>query len=137
MERVELVPAAIRRSPTGRLAVSVAEMILGEEATLAAAVSKLCTYAIRAEVTLIATVASGAGKRFLMVGVDGVVHPVAAPAPARTDYVPVNFDEPRDLGESATDEYTSQEWVDRYILDPTAAEDTAPRPRKRRIFGRV
>lgn len=138
MERVDLVPAAIRRSPTGRLAVSVSEMILGEESTLAAAVSRLCGYAIHAEVTLVATVTSGAGKRYLMIGSDGVVHPVAAPAPARTDYVPIPFDDkPRNLGESETDELTSQEFVDRYILDPSAAEESTPTRKKRRIFGLV
>ncbi len=137
MSETDLVPAAIRRSPTGRLVVSVAEMVLCEDPTLAAAVSRLCTYSVRAQVPLIATVASGAGKRHLLIGVDGVVHPVAAPAPSRTDYVPVPLpDQRRDLGESETDDLTSAEWVDRFILDPSAGEEEPPVRRRRRIFGR-
>lgn len=129
MDGSSLVPAAIRRSPSGKLAVSVAEMDLGEDPNLADAVRRLCMYAIHAKVPLIATVTSGAGKRHMLINLDGVVETVAAPAPSRTDYVPVPMDLPINMGSSPTDEHTTNEWVDRYILDPSA---DSPEPAKRR-----
>lgn len=131
MNDVSLVAATVQRTTTGSLSVAVAGMELGEERQLADALSKLCHYAIHAQVTLVVTVQTGAGKKYMVVDETGYVTPAAAPAPTRDDYVPVNIDFPRTLGTAESDPYTTAEWVERHVFDPNADRPDGP-PRKRR-----
>lgn len=139
-----LTPASVHRGPTGRWVVRVDEMDLGEEADMAKAVSALCMHAIAQRMVLVVQLASGAGKRYLTVDSDGIVTPSSAPANLVIPG-PGNIG----LGQAETDEATSQQWVERFILDPTAGQYPAPDPelaptqtqgpgkiRRRRYFSR-
>lgn len=128
---LRLVEAAVRRTTTGQLSVTVANMELGTATQLSDAIGTLCHYAIQADVPLVVTVAAGgAGKKYMVIDENGFVTPASAPAPTRSDYVPIQVDLPRSLGSSDTDAYTTADWVERHVLDPTADQHAGPPPRR-------
>lgn len=135
-EPSDLYPAAISRSPTGRMALSVAGMDLGEERNLAEAMHRLCTYAINQQIQMVATIKTGAGTRYMAIDRSGIATPSAAPATTLfTTALPPEG--PRNLGTAATDVDTTRIFVERFILDPTADQKTGPPPKRRRIgFGK-
>lgn len=137
MTETKLVAAAVRRTNTGRLSVTVANMELGEEEQLAQALSKLCHYAVKAQVPLVVTIQTGSGKKFMVISETGYVTPASAPAPTRTDYVPIQIDMPRSLGTADSDPYTTADWVERHVFDPTAEQPQGPPSRRKKwFFGR-
>ena len=132
-EPSDLYPAAISRSPTGRMAVSVSGMELGEERNLAEAMHRLCTYAISQQIQMVATITTGAGTRYMAIDRSGIATPSAAPATTMLARA-LPPEGPRDLGNAATDADTTRQFVERFILDPTAGQP-APAPPKRRRLG--
>lgn len=134
MTEPRLVAAAVRRTNIGKLSVSVANMELGEESRLADAISKLCHYAVGAKVPLVVSIQTGAGKKYMVIDETGYVSPASAPAPTRTDYVPIHVEMPRSLGSAESDQYTTADWVERHVFDPTADQHQGPPPKRKKWF---
>lgn len=139
----DITPATIARGDRGTLVVEVDGMALGDSPHLADAVHCLCEFAIRQQQALVVTVTSGSGKQYMSIDKTGLVSPAAAPAPRNVSPMSDAFVAPkeRDLAHARSDEITSNQWVQRYILDPTQAspappEQTPPPRRRRGLFRR-
>lgn len=132
-----LYPATIKRSPRGRLAVTVANMELGEDPNLAVAVHRLCNYAIRHSLNIVVTITTGAGVRYMSIDTEGVAAACSAPAAAiDVSDLPEIDSEQANLGTSETDFHTTGDFVEKYILDPSAGAPPPPQKKRRFGFGR-
>ena len=135
----EITPAVVSRGARGALVVEIDGMIVGESPHLADAVHTLCEHAVRQQIMMVVSVASGAGRQYMTIDRNGIVSPSAAPAPRSAAPRPPSLTAPT-LGASPNDEITQNEWVERYILDPAnatpATDEPVPAKRRRSIFGR-
>lgn len=127
------VPAAIKRGNGGKMAVYLADVFMAEEHGIAEAISSLCEYAVRQKVEIVITITvSGSGKRYMHIDHTGFSRPVSAPAPSTSTHVPNAEGFSKGLGSADTDELTGADWVDRYVLDPTAETPTGPPSKKKK-----